>query len=242
MDARITLWLDSVADLRAAGGGRTPDPVAVALLAELAGVDAIALSYPEDRRDDRERDVRVLRDTVKTRLDLGLVPSADLVSTAFEVHPDRVTLIPDPRDGRSLGVDAHLLKDALRRHINHLKDASLQVAVRVEPGLEQIKALHRVDADAVVLTADAYLQAEGAARRNELVRLSDAATLAARLGLTVALWGVYEPRDLEQLARIGAVTEFHLGHNCVALGLLRGVEAAVSDFATALRRGRARAV
>ncbi len=238
---RLHVSLDGVVALRSVNPGRHPDPVSVGLLAELAGVDYVALALG-DRRARRERDVHLLRDGLGARLDLVMAPSGDVVTTAFDVRPDRVTLAPDPREGSGGTLDAHLLKDALRKHVSHLKDAEIEVGVRIEPALDQVKALHRIGASIAVLDVGGYLQARNASEiRNELSRISDAATLASRLELRVAVGGGVQLRSAEVLARIAPIGEFQIGHALLSRALLRGIDRAVSDFVAAIERGRRRA-
>ncbi len=243
-EGRLHASLDGVVALRALQEHRQPDPVAVGLLAELAGVDIVALSMRDDQRTARERDLRLLRDSLGAALDLVMSPSADLVTTAFDVRPDRVTLAPDARDGPAGGtLDAHLLKDALRKHVHHLKDADMRVGVVVEPALDQVKALHRIGADVVVLHAGGLRQARSTAEtRVEIARIADAATLAARLELRVAVSGGVDLREAETLARVGHIHEFQVGHSLLARAILRGIERAVADFGAAIDRGRRRAL
>lgn len=246
MDARLHLHLDPFVALRSLDPAlRDPQPSAVAILAELAGIDGVALSLRDARSAIQERDVHLLRESVSTRFDLALSPVADLVTRAFDLRPDRVTLVSErmEEDGLALGLDAHVLKEALKKHIGHLRDADLQVAVRVEPGLEQIKALHRLDVHAVVLVTSGYVTARTASeRRIERARLQDAAVLAARLGLSVGIEGGLDLRALEQLATIAPVEEFHVGHALASRAMLIGIERAVQDFRAALDRGRRRAI
>jgi pyridoxine 5-phosphate synthase len=228
MDARFTLNLDGVVAIRSLRGGREPDPVAVALLAQLAGAHGLSLSVRDERRGGQERDLRMLRESV---------------SLAFDTRPDRVTLVSERREGESsaAGLDVHLLRDALRKHVQHLRDADVEIAFCIAPDLDQVKAAHRLDADAVVLTANAYAAAgTPQERRLELTRLLDAATTAARLGIRVAIGGGIDLRRVEEVARIPHATEFQVGQACLARSLLVGVERGVGDFIAAIGRGRQR--
>lgn len=244
MDARLHLAVDDAAAFRALGEGTGPDPVALGLLAELAGVDAVAYDLRGPARGVAERDVRLLRETLTGRLDVALAPAPDLIDCAFDLRPDRVTLVPERREGGAAlgGLDARLLRDALRKQIVHLRDADVEVAVQIEPELDQVKALHRSEADVAVLYAGSYMQARtGAARRVEETRIADAAALAGRLKLRVAVAGGLDLEAVEALARIPRVEEFHVGHACLARAMLRGIDRAVADFAAAIERGRRRA-
>ncbi|MCK6569753.1 pyridoxine 5'-phosphate synthase [Myxococcota bacterium] len=243
MDARFTLNLDGVVAIRGLRGGRDPDPVAVALLAQLAGAHGLSLSVRDDRRGGQERDLRMLRESVTTHFELRLSPAVDLVSLAFDTRPDRVTLVAERRDGESsaTGLDVHLLRDALRKHVQHLRDADVEIAFSIAPDLDQVKAAHRLDADCVVLTSNAYAAAATPQeRRLELTRLLDAATTAARLGIRVAVGGGIDLRRAEEVARIPHATEFQVGQACLARALLVGVERGVADFIAAIARGRQR--
>ena len=241
VEARLHLSLDPVAAFRDLRDGNAPEPVAVALLAEMAGNRFVSLEARDARR---ARDVRLLRETLTVPVDLALAPTHDPVGTAFEVRPDRLTLVPEQREGGSAagGLDAHLLRDALKKHISHLRDAEIEVGVRVEPGLEQVKALHRVDAAVAVLYSGGLSRARTPGeQRVELTRLRDAATLAHKLGLRVAVAGGVDLRTAELLAQLPSVSEFHLGHACIARAMLVGIERAVADFAAAVERGRRQA-
>ncbi len=241
LECRLHLSLDPVAAFRGLRDSATPEPVAVALLAELAGVRFVSMEARDQRR---ARDVRLLRETLSVPVDLALAPTLDPVGTAFEVRPDRLTLVPEQREGGSAagGLDAHLLRDALKKHVTHLRDAEIEVGVRIEPGLEQVKALHRCDANVAVLHGGGLLRARGPAeQRAELVRLRDAASLAHKLNLRVAVAGGVDLRAAELLAQVPQISELHLGHACLARALLVGIERAVSDFAEAVARGRRQA-
>lgn len=243
MDARFSLNLDGVVAIRALRGGRAPEPVAVALLAELAGAHGLSITAREDRRGGQERDLRMLRESVTTHFDLRITPTAELVATAFDTRPDRVTLIAERREGETsaAGLDIQLLRDALRKHVQHLRDADVEIAFSIVPDLDQVKAAHRLDADAIVLHAGGYSAAQAPQdRRLELTRLHDAAITAARLGLRVAIGGGLDLRGAEEVARIHHATEFQVGQACLARALLVGVERGVGDFLAAIARGRQR--
>jgi pyridoxine 5-phosphate synthase len=242
LDTRFHVVLDGAVAFRARGEGREPDPVTVATLAELAGADGVSLRLRSDLRGVQDRDLRLLRETLRTRLDLALAPAADLVSTAFDARPHRVTLVPEARDAPDAGgLDVRLLKDALRAHVDHLHDADIEVAGRIEPDLEQVKALHRVNVDVAVLYAGHFARASTRKeRRLELTRLGDAVTTAARLNLKVAVGGGLDLAACEELARLPHVEEFHVGHACLARAMLLGMERSVRDFLAAISRGRVR--
>ncbi|MSP70673.1 MAG: pyridoxine 5'-phosphate synthase [Myxococcales bacterium] len=243
MDLRLHMNLDAVVSLRGRRGTAEPEPAAVAMLAELAGVHGLSISRVEERRELLDRDVRLLREIIRTRLNLRLVPGGDLAAIAFDTRPQRITLISEPQSRQALpsGLDVNLLKDALRKHFQTLRDADIEVAVHILPDLDQVKAAHRVSVDVIELDAVGYTAARTPAeRRVELVRLVDAATTAARLGMRVALSGGLDLRSAEELSRLTHASELHVGHDLVARSVLVGVERAVGDFLQAMARGRQR--
>ena len=240
-DVRLHLALETAAAYRGMGMGAGPNIVSLALLAELAGVPCIGYDVRSTRREDAERDIRILRSSIEGRLDICMAPGPDLLEMAFNVRPDRVTLVPERREGGAAlsGLDARLLKDALRKQVLHLRDAELDVAVQIEPDLEQVKALHRAEAQIAVLFAGAWIRATNEAdRAAELRRLVDAADLAVRLKMKVAVAGGLNLQAVETLAATESITELHVGHACLARSMVVGIERAVSDFLAAIRRGR----
>lgn len=239
MNARFFLSLDPVVGFRQLSHHGGPEPVAAAVIAELAGVDGLLIGISEGERGMRPRDLAQLRQSVHTRMCVDLPPTADVVSAAFDIRPDRVTLVPEGRDRRGAGggLDAHVLKDALKKHVGHLTDADVQVGVRVDPALEQIKALHRLNADVAVLNAWRFIAARGSERRTELGRIVDAAALAERLGIKVAISGGLSLATVEEVAQRAHIDEFHVGHACFARAMLKGLEGAVRDFLAAIARG-----
>lgn len=239
MDARFFVSLDPVVGFRQLAERGGPEPVAAAVMAELAGADGLVLGVTEGDRGMRAREIAQLRQSVNTRLCVDLAPTTDVVSAAFDIRPHRVTLVPERRErgGIASGLDAHVLKDALKKHVGHLTDADVQVGVRVDPALEQIKALHRLSADVAVLNTYRFVAARGSERRTELARIVDAASLADRLGIKVAASGGLDLDTAELLAQSAAIDEFHVGHACFARALLKGLEGAVADFIAAIERG-----
>lgn len=239
MDARFYVSLDPVVSFRKLAERGGPEPVAAAVLAELAGADGLVIGLAEGDRGMRPRDLAQLRQSVNTRMCVDLPPTADVVSAAFDIRPDRVTLVPERRErgGIVSGLDAHVLKDALKKHVGHLTDADVEVGVRIDPALEQIKALHRLSADIAVLNTYRFVASRGAERRTELARIVDAAALADRLGIKVAVSGGLDMAVAEQLAQSAPIDEFHVGHACFARALLKGLEGAVADFISAIERG-----
>jgi len=243
MDVRFVLQLDAVERLRAQWGARDPDTVAVAVLAQLAGVRGLSISARDLRGRGLPTELRGLCEVARVPLDVRLTPGADLAAVAFDIRPQRVTLVGERREAaRSAAtLDVQVLREALRKPLQALRDAEVQVACLIEPDLDQVKAVHKLDADAVVLDTHAFALARAPREREaELTRVADAANLAARLGLSVAASGALDLLSAAAVAGCAAIVEVQVGGACVAHAVLVGLDRAVRDFDEALARGRRR--
>src|SRR5438067_12117619 len=186
---RLGVNIDHVATLRQARRGKYPDPVAAAVLAELGGADQITLHVREDRRHVNDRDLEILRKTVNGTLNLEMAALQPMLELALQHRPDTATLVPERREELTTegGLDVGSHRDEIKRVTRALRDGGIEVSLFVDPDLEQIKASHRVDAQAVELHTGRYCDARAAKDRNrELARLIEAARAAAKLGLRVA--------------------------------------------------------
>jgi len=233
MPARLGVNVDHVATLRQVRRAVYPDPVAAAQLAELAGADQITIHLRDDRRHIQERDLRVLRQTVTTRLNLEMAATAEMVKMAYDVKPDQVTLVPERREELTTegGLDVAGGKDHVRKIVKTLRDADILVSVFIDPDVDQVRAAHRVEAQVVEVHTGRYCDArlEGD-RRRELTRVVDAAKAAAKLGLAVAAGHGLNYRNVEPVAAIPEVEEFNIGHAIVARAVLVGMERAVREM------------
>ena len=180
--------VDHVATLRQARGTNYPDPVAAAVLAELGGADQITIHLREDRRHIQERDLRVLRQTVQTRLNLEMAATKEMSKIAYEHKPDMVTLVPEKREELTTegGLDVALNRESVKEHVRFLKDGDIKVSLFIDPDIDQIRAAHKVGADAVELHTGAYCEARSdAVREKEFQRLVDGAKTCSKIGLSV---------------------------------------------------------
>src|SRR5262249_737817 len=181
---RLGVNIDHVATLRQARKGRYPDPVAAAAFAELGGADQITLHVREDRRHVNDRDLEILRKTVNGTLNLEMAAVQSMLDLALHHRPDTATLVPERREELTTGGGLEGLghRDEIKRVPRALRDGGVEVSLFVDPDLEQIKASHRVDAQAVELHTGRYCEAHGAKdRARELARIIEAARAAAKL-------------------------------------------------------------
>ena len=234
---RLSINIDHVATLRQARGGKEPDPVAAAMLCEQVGADGITLHLRLDRRHIQDRDLYLLRQIVKTKLNLEMAATNEMLETAIKVKPDLCTLVPE-RPGEITtegGLDVAGQRKVLKEKIERLHKAGLTVSIFINPKERQIKAAKEVGADAVELHTGPYAEAssEEDAER-EFERLLRAAKLAEKLCLELRAGHSLNFRILPRIATLPNLVEVSIGHNVVARAVFIGLEKAVKELLTIL--------
>jgi pyridoxine 5-phosphate synthase len=230
---RLGVNIDHVATLRQARRGRYPDPVVAAALAELGGADQITLHVREDRRHVNDRDLEILRKTINGSLNLEMAAVQTMLDLALQHRPDTATLVPERREELTTegGLDVVSHREEIKRVTRGLRDASVEVSLFVDPDLEQIKASHRVDAQAVELHTGRYCEARGPHdKARELARIEDAARSAAKLGLRVAAGHGLDYWNVQPVASIEEISELNIGYAIICRAVLTGLEQAVRDM------------
>jgi len=233
MRQRLGVNVDHVATLRQARRAAYPDPVTAAALAEAAGAGQITIHLREDRRHIQDRDLRLLRETCQTLLNLEMAATQEMVKIAYEVKPDLVTLVPERREELTTegGLDLTAQRDALAQAVRHLKDGDIQVSLFIDPDLDQVRAAHKLSADRIELHTGRYCEARKSKdRARELLRVVDAARAGAKLGLGVAAGHGLNYQNVEAIARIEEIDELNIGHAIIARALLVGMDRAVRDM------------
>jgi pyridoxine 5-phosphate synthase len=239
---RLGVNIDHVATVRQARRVREPDPVHAAVLAEMGGADGITVHLRGDRRHIQDRDVQVLRQTVRTRLNIEMATTQEMTHLALTVKPDQVTLVPERREELTTegGLDVVLNNVQVRPMVKTLQDAGIDVSLFVDPELEQVKEAHKVDARAVELNTAAWSEAASPrAREAALRKLTDAARLGRKLGLAVHAGHGLDYHNVAEIAGMSEVSELNIGHSIVARAVLVGMERAVREMVAAMRAGRA---
>ncbi|MFQ5698633.1 MAG: pyridoxine 5'-phosphate synthase [Myxococcota bacterium] len=228
---RLVVNVDHVATVRQARRSLRPDPVAAATLALLGGADGIVAHLREDRRHVQDRDVRVLRETVPDWLCLEMAPTQELLKIALEVRPDSATLVPERREEVTTegGLDVAAQLGAVGEMVRALRDGGVRSCLFIDPEIDQVKAAHRVGADAIEIHTGRYAEG-GPSREPELRRIGDAVTLAARLGLEVGVGHGLDYSNVAPLAAHRGIVEFSIGHAIVARAILVGMERAVAEM------------
>lgn len=224
--------IDHVATLRQARKTYEPDPVAAAVLCELAGADGITIHLREDRRHIQDRDLRVLRETVTVKLNLELAVAPEIVDLACRVKPDQATLVPEKREEVTTegGLDVVTHEAATRRAIEKLQAAGIVVSLFLDPDERQIDAAKRYGAEAVELHTGQYANAKGAEHERELIQLTHAGReIRARELLLHAGHGL-NYHNVIPVARIPEMRELNIGHAIVSRAVLVGMERAVREM------------
>ncbi len=234
---KLGVNIDHVATLREARRGIFPEPVTAASLAELAGADGIVVHLREDRRHIQDRDVRLLREIIQTKLCLEMAATDEMVSIASEIRPELVSLVPERREELTTegGLDVVSAQETLFGVVETLHAAGIAVALFVDPEANQIKAAQKVAADCVEIHTGAYANARGDARGGHLNDLVESAKLAASLGLKVNAGHGLDYTNVLPIAQIPEVEELNIGHSIIARAVLVGMGSAVSEMKSLLQ-------
>ncbi len=231
--AELAVNVDHVATLRQARGARYPEPVAAALAAETAGADAIVVHLREDRRHIQERDVRLLRQVVKTRLILEMAATSEMLGIALDIKPDTVTLVPEKREELTTegGLDLITHQDHIREVVSTLKNAGITVCIFIDPDLDQIKTAHKIDADMIEIHTGAFCDAlTENQRQKEFSRIVDAAKIGTKLKLEVNAGHGICYNSINAFKGLAEINEFSIGHSIISKAVLTGMDRAVRDM------------
>jgi pyridoxine 5-phosphate synthase len=224
--------IDHVATLRQARRIDDPDPIYAALIAEQSGADSITLHLREDRRHIQDRDVSVMRGLLKTRMNLEMAVTDEMIRIASEIKPQDCCLVPESRreitteGGLDVVGQAPRVADACKA----LAAAGIRVSLFIDPDTAQIEAARRAGAPVIELHTGAYANASGSARALELERIRSAASLAASLGITVNAGHGLNYHNVQPIAAIPPIVELNIGHSIVARALFDGLPKAVRDM------------
>lgn len=229
--------IDHVATVRQARGTPYPDIVEAALAAERGGADGITAHLREDRRHIQDRDVERLLPAVRTKVNLEMAVTAEMVDIACRLRPADVCLVPERRQELTTegGLDAAGHATAVGAAVRRLADAGIRVSLFVDPEPSQIETARRLGAPVIEIHTGRYADAADAATRAaELERVRAGAALATSLGLIVNAGHGLTVENVGPIAAIAAMHELNIGHSLVARALFIGLEAAVREMKTAM--------
>ena len=237
---RLGVNIDHVATVRQARRAAEPDLVAAAVLALLGGADGITVHLREDRRHIQDRDVRLLRQVVTSRLNLEMAAVDAIVDIACDVKPDEATLVPERRQELTTegGLDVVAHQQVVGEAVSRLRAAGIEVSLFIDPDPRQIETAKLLGARAVEVQTARYSEARTEAdRHRELRALEEAAGYARSHGLHLHLGHGLDYHNVQAVARIPGVEELNIGHSIVARAVLVGMERAVREMKEAIREG-----
>ena len=240
---KLGVNIDHIATVRQARRAVEPDPVEAAVLAELGGADGITVHLRGDRRHIQDRDVRLLRETVKTRLNIEMAATEEMMRLALDFKPDTVTLVPETPEEITTegGLDVAKNKGEIVKATRTLREGGIEVSLFIDPEVQQIEATLEVGAGLIELNTAAYAEAvpkglkeyEPAYRR-ELEKIVSATEFAGSRGLRVLAGHGLTYRNVIAISDITQIEELNIGHNIVARSTLVGMEQAVREMKAAM--------
>ena len=239
--AKLFVNVDHVATLRQARKGKQPDPVAAAMMAELAGADGIIVHLREDRRHIQDRDVEILRQVIKTRLNLEMANVEEIIQIALRVKPEMITLVPERRAELTTegGLNVRANEKGLRDTVRRMKKAGIEVSLFIDANPDQVKAGQRVGADFVEIHTGKYADAPDEVRqKKEFATIKKAIGLARRLGLRVNIGHGLDYQNVQPFPAIPGIDDYSIGHSIIARAVLVGLDRAVFEMKSLIQEGR----
>jgi pyridoxine 5-phosphate synthase len=232
--AGLAVNVDHVATLRNTRGDVSyPDPVAAAVLVELAGADGIVVHLREDRRHIHDRDLKILRKVVQTKLILEMASTNEMVGIALEIQPDLVTLVPERREELTTegGLDLIVQRDAIAETVGALQNSGIPVSIFIDPDPDQIKLAHQINATMIEIHTGTFCEATTHKQRNQAFsHIVDAAKLAHKLRIGVNAGHGLCYNTIKFFKGLSEIDEFSIGHSIVSRAVLVGMERAVKEM------------
>jgi len=235
---RLSVNIDHIATIRQARMASEPDPVTAAALAELGGADGITVHLRQDRRHIQERDVEILRRVIKTRLNMEMAASMEMVKIALKYKPNVCTLVPESKDEVTTGggLDVIMFADKIQEVAGNLLAAGISVSIFIDPGVDQVKACHRLGIHVVELNTGDYATNSGNSYASlEMDKITKAANYAKKLNFTLLAGHGLTYQNIGPIAAMREIEELNIGHSIVANAAFVGMKEAVSRMKELLR-------
>ncbi|KMV28872.1 pyridoxine 5'-phosphate synthase [Photobacterium swingsii] len=233
--------IDHVATLRNARGTRYPDPVHAAEVAERAGADGITIHLREDRRHINDRDVRILRETIQTRMNLEMAVTDEMVEIALQTQPEFVCLVPEKREELTTegGLDVAGQVEKIKAATEKLTAAGIKVSLFIDADRAQIDASLACGAPYIELHTGHYADAETEEEQQaELKRIAAAASYADGLGIKVNAGHGLTYHNVKPLAALPEIYELNIGHSIMGRAMFDGLSKAVADMRAIMQEAR----
>ncbi len=231
---RLAVNIDHIATIREARKTDEPDPIAAAVICELAGARGITVHLRGDRRHIQDRDVELLRRTVTTHLNIEMAASSEMARMAQTVKPHQVTLVPERRDELTTegGLDVVLHAGNVEKVVRQLVESAIDVSIFVDPDLEQIRQCQKLRAPKIEINTGKYAEAwqRGGNWSGELEKVATAAKAARKMGLVVLAGHGLNYRNIDGIAAVPEIEELNIGHAIVARAALVGLDRAVREM------------
>ena len=230
--ATLGVNIDHIANVRQARLTVEPDPVQFAFLAELGGADSITVHLREDRRHIQDRDIFLLKDTIKTKLNLEMAATEEMLAISKKLLPDLVTLVPEKREEITTegGLDVKNNQKYLKNFVTNLKSSNIEVSAFIDPVDDQITSSGEIGFDFIELHTGKYAELSGSEQYKELQRIIESTHLANDLGLVVNAGHGLNYNNVKKIASINNMNELNIGHSIVARALAVGLEKAVREM------------
>lgn len=233
--------IDHIATLRNARGTKYPDPVHAAEIAERAGADGITIHLREDRRHIKDRDVRILRETLQTRMNLEMAVTDEMVDIALKTQPEFVCLVPEKREELTTegGLDVLGQLEKVKAATEKLTEAGIKVSLFIDADREQIDAAKACGAPFIELHTGHYADAETETdQQDELKKIAAAASYASDLGITVNAGHGLTYHNVAAIAALPEIYELNIGHSIIGRAVFDGLEKAVADMKSIMQAAR----
>ena len=229
---RLGVNIDHVATVRQAREAHEPDPVAAAVLAELAGADGITVHLRSDRRHIQVRDLELLKQVVSTKLNVEMAATREMVKIVTKIHPNQITLVPERKNELTTtgGLDVVRHADELTEKIARLRGEGIRVSVFVDTNKAQIRKARMVGADAIEINTGPYADADEHEQHKRLEYVKEAAKYAGRQNLEVLAGHGLTYLNVQPISGIQDIVELNIGHSLVSRAVLVGIERAVREM------------
>ena len=229
---RLGVNIDHVATVRQAREAHEPDPVAAAVLAELAGADGITVHLRSERRHIQVRDLELLKQVVSTKLNVEMAATREMVKIVTKIHPDQITLVPERKNELTTtgGLDVVRHADELTEKISRLRGEGIRVSIFVDTNKVQIRKARMVGADAIEINTGPYAEADEHEQHKRLEYVKEAVKYAGRQNLEVLAGHGLTYVNVQPISGIQDIVELNIGHSLVSRAVLVGIERAVREM------------
>ncbi len=235
---RLAVNIDHIATIRQARKAHDPEPLAAALIAEMAGAQGITVHLRGDRRHIQDRDVEILKSAISTRLNIEMAATDEMALIAERIKPFQVTLVPERPEELTTegGLDVVANEGPVRDFIERMRRAGVQVSLFIDPLERQVSQAKAVAADAIEINTGRYAEAGVSTASDELARITEAARAGVEYGLEVLAGHGLNYVNVMPIALVREIAELNIGHSIVARASLVGMDRAVRDMVALLGR------